>query len=702
MPMLHRLVKRRGGRRGPNRVAPPIPDSRNVAYSNRPSQYMRRNRSRHSDSAHQATSALSSSIIHPMIYMYASVWILAIAWIRHCSEGHRKGGGGARIEQDDRVCFSFRSRGKVTSNQDNGGHSSVPYIHNDNYNHKGEFRQGCSCDWEIPLVNMRSPYQFRVFKGKAVNVTADTTVDEDGDALPVPEDLLAVSSEVGFHNYNEPTQIHLALTSSPGEMRVMFVTRDSATSFVKYGHKQEHLHSISETRMESYSQSDMCDAPANASIGWRSPGTIHDVVMKDLDQGRRYYYQVGSDLGGWSDIYSFRVPEEDADETHALLYGDMGTTAPYRTFKRLQPESERTIGLMELELKRLENKAVYVSHIGDLSYARGYAWLWDEFFQRIQPLSAQAPYHVCIGNHEYDWPLQPWKPDWASRIYGKDGGGECGVPYSIRFHMPGNSSLSNASTRIATRNLYYSHNVGVVHFLYFSTETDFTAGSEQLAFMEKDLQSVDRKKTPFVLVLGHRPMYSSNMDDQSQPLRMEMIEHIEPLLVKYSVNLVLWGHVHKYERICAIQNHTCDETGKLPVHVVIGMGGQDYQPPWQTRPQHPNTYVYPQEGWSMYRSSEFGYMRLHATRSALKMKYIGNHDGKVHDIVEIKMKEEDDDNCEYPAWFWGLTVAASVVLSLLGPGFIMFVRTGILRRYWQHGDGVKPRSSYLRVQTSIV
>ncbi|KAL3696146.1 hypothetical protein R1sor_010222 [Riccia sorocarpa] len=566
------------------------------------------------------------------------------------------------------------------------------------------FMDSGSCEWEIPLGNMRAPYQFRAFRGKSVNVTANTTVDEDGDPLPVAESVLAVSSSVEFHNYNEPTQIHLALTSNPGEMRVMFVTRDPVRSFVKYGRKREHLHSIAKARMETYSQSDMCDSPANASIGWRSPGIIHDVVMENLQQGKRYHYQVGSDTGGWSDIYSFRVPKEDADETHALLFGDMGTTAPYLTFKRLQPESERTVGLMEAELERLEDHAVYISHIGDISYARGYAWLWDEFFQRIQPVAAKAPYHVCIGNHEYDWPLQPWKPDWASHIYGTDGGGECGVPYSVRFNMPGNSSSPNTSTKIATRNLYYSHDVGVVHFLYFSTETDFTRGSEQLAFMEKDLQSIDRKKTPFVVVLGHRPMYSSNMDDHSRVLRAEMIEHIEPILVKYNVDLVLWGHVHKYERICAIKNHTCGETEKLPVHVVIGMGGQDYQPPWQARPQHPNTYVYPQQEWSMFRSAEFGYGRLHATRSVLKMEYIGNHDGQVHDVLEIKLEEEDDDrNCEYPAWFWALNVAAAVVLSLVGSGLILLKRkSATLQQHRQDVDVMKPRGSYLRVQTSNV
>lgn len=563
------------------------------------------------------------------------------------------------------------------------------------------FQETGTCELDIPLVNMRAPYQFRAFRGKAVNVTDDTPVDEDGDPLPIPEELLAVSANVHFQNYNEPTQIHLALTSDSKEMRVMFVTRDFTTSFAKYGRTRYSMQAISETQMETYSQTDMCHAPANSSDGWRNPGVIHDAVMKNLVPGKRYYYQVGSDAGGWSDTYSFRMAKEDADETYALLFGDMGTTAPYKTYKLLQPESETTIRLMESDIRELQHKAVYISHIGDISYARGYAWLWDEFFHRIQPVASQAAYHVCIGNHEYDWPQQPWRPDWATKLYGTDGGGECGVPYSVRFNMPGNSTVPNSSTRISTRNMFYAHAVGVVHFLYICTETNFLPGSEQLAFIESNLKSVDRTKTPFVVVLGHRPMYTTSRDLKMGQLRALMIEHIEPLLVRYNVNLVLWGHVHKYERTCAIQNYTCadpEDSTKLPVHVIIGMGGQDYQVPWEPRPEHPDKLVFPQKEWSLFRSSEFGYVRLHATRSVLTLNYVGNHDGQIHDVLKISLvEEEEDDDGQFQGWFWALLGLAAVVGSVVALGSVVYVQTsGSLQRYRHLSEGTALKSPYVQ------
>jgi acid phosphatase type 7 len=41
-------------------------------------------------------------------------------------------------------------------------------------------------------------------------------------------------------------------------------------------------------------------------------------------------------------------------------------------------------------------------HIGDISYARGTAALWDAFMTQIQPIAARVPYMAGIGNHEYD------------------------------------------------------------------------------------------------------------------------------------------------------------------------------------------------------------------------------------------------------------------------------------------------------------
>lgn len=493
----------------------------------------------------------------------------------------------------------------------------------------------------IPLINLRSDYRFRIFHWVESEVNPNKH-DHDHNPLPGTKHLLAESDTVTFEPGRGPEQVHLALTGQAGEMRVMFVTDDGEENLVKYGLSQDTMDKIASTRASKYEREDMCDAPANSSTGWRDPGFIHDGIMVSLEEGKRYYYKVGSDARAWSTVYTFVSPKEDSSETIAFLFGDMGTAAPYSTFVRTQEESIATVKWINRDIEALGDKPALISHIGDISYARGYSWLWDHFFNQIEPIASKVPYHVCIGNHEYDWPTQPWRPSWSYGVYGTDGGGECGVPYSLRFHMPGNSSEPTGTRSPATRNLYYSFNMGVVHFVYFSTETNFLSGSKQYEFLKTDLESVNRSKTPYVVVQGHRPMYTTSHETRDIPFNVRLMEHLEPLFVKNNVTVALWGHVHRYERFCPLNNYTCGSLGMgepdwkpYPVHLVIGMAGQDWQPIWEPRPDHPDDPVFPQPVRSLYRGGEFGYVRLTASKEKLTLSYVGNHDGEVHDTVQI-------------------------------------------------------------------
>ena len=82
-----------------------------------------------------------------------------------------------------------------------------------------------------------------------------------------------------------------------------------------------------------------------------------------------------------------------------------------------------------------------------------------------------------------------------------------------------------------------------------STETNYKRGSAQYKFIEQDLSSVDRSKTPWVIFAGHRPMYidSNNTSPVTgdQPGASLLREELEHLLVKYRVNVALFGHHHR-------------------------------------------------------------------------------------------------------------------------------------------------------------
>ena len=48
---------------------------------------------------------------------------------------------------------------------------------------------------------------------------------------------------------------------------------------------------------------------------------------------------------------------------------------------------------LQRDLEELGTKPTLVSHIGDIAYVRGYSWLWDSFFQQVEPVGVSTPWH---------------------------------------------------------------------------------------------------------------------------------------------------------------------------------------------------------------------------------------------------------------------------------------------------------------------
>ena len=158
-------------------------------------------------------------------------------------------------------------------------------------------------------------------------------------------------------------------------------------------------------------------------------------------------------------------------------------------------------------------------------------------------------------------------------------------------------------------NFWYSFDHGMVHFVQIDTETDlghgiigpdepeggaedsgpFGLANQQINWLTKDLQTVDRKKTPWVIVgqffpfnacrsfftccvlAGHRPSYVSSANCP------QCVEAFETTLNEFSVDLVLAGHVHVYERSAPIFQNVTDpnelNNPRFPWYIVNGAAG---------------------------------------------------------------------------------------------------------------------------------
>jgi hypothetical protein len=137
-------------------------------------------------------------------------------------------------------------------------------------------------------------------------------------------------------------------------------------------------------------------------------------------------------------------------------------------------------------------------------------------------------------------------------------------------------------------NMWWSADVGVVHFISINTETDFPGSPEgpgtylgggpfgdQLGWLEADLQKAvaNRARVPWIIVGAHRPLYSSSTAGDCTSCQ----KAFEPLFLKYNVDLVFHGHIHDYERLYSVANgKVMDKTyvnSPAPIYIVNGAAG---------------------------------------------------------------------------------------------------------------------------------
>lgn len=197
---------------------------------------------------------------------------------------------------------------------------------------------------------------------------------------------------------------------------------------------------------------------------------IHKVTLSNLQPNTTYFYHVGSSES-WSSKFNFKTFPQGSDWSPRIaIYGDMGNdnaiSLPY-----LQEETQR--GLYD-----------FIIHVGDFAYDLNSddGKVGDEFMRQIESVASIVPYMTCPGNHEQAHNFSHYKS---------------------RFNMPGNSE-----------NLFYSYDVGPIHFISFSTEVYYfleygiKSVIYQFEFLEKDLieanKPENRKLRPWIIVYGHR------------------------------------------------------------------------------------------------------------------------------------------------------------------------------------------------------
>ncbi|GMF53965.1 unnamed protein product [Phytophthora fragariaefolia] len=521
-----------------------------------------------------------------------------------------------------------------------------------------------------PLVNMRASYQFKYLR----------KVETEGSESDRPK--FAVLGESPFvemeRGHTEPLQVRLALTGNKGEMRVTWVSGQVFGPSVGFGTLSSgKLERRAEATTGTYDALDMCNAHATtrAAVFFRHPGYLHDAVMTELVPGETYVYRVGSTTGVSSPEMEFTFPvalgdrtAEDHKPQSFFVFGDLGTSVlqkptdeldfdpshPERHFTSLDMVSrladwgdERTV-MQRIKQDFDESlrdtssttpktpQYAALIHIGDLAYAKGSTYLWDQFGAIVQPVASRLPYMVGIGNHEYDYIVNGeghdlsgseaalsngWHPEGAN--FNDDSHGECGVPYARRFHMPEPRDINS------NQPFWYSFRLGLTHHIVLSSEHRSTPGAPMREWLERELRdNVDRGMTPWLIVHLHRPLYCSESYEGDHTVTKLLRGCLEELLFTNRVDLVFSGHYHAYERTCPVYQGRCREQADstiAPTHIMIGSGGAEL-----------DDVSYVQAHWSRSRQQEYGHGRLHVfNTSHAHFEFVRARDRVVTDDVWV-------------------------------------------------------------------
>mmetsp|Transcript_2390 Transcript_2390/g.3475 ORF Transcript_2390/g.3475 Transcript_2390/m.3475 type:complete len:531 (+) Transcript_2390:41-1633(+) len=333
-------------------------------------------------------------------------------------------------------------------------------------------------------------------------------------------------------------------------------------------------------------------------------GWIGQIMMVRLDEtnlprfsmDHTYEYRVGCESSGYSPLFRFQFEKF----SRHLIIADMGNANSDATLSGLLDHRDEVDSIV---------------CVGDESYADGYQAGWDNFLRRVQPLVAFVPFMTIPGNHEIG-------------VVGQLG--LAGYPY--RFQLPYAQPWTSFPSPVLS-NLHYGYSTHLIHWVTLDSESQLDLAmltDYQVSWLDSYLSSIDRSVTPWVIVELHRPLYCTSPVRDCTSEAAYLRSRIESILNDHSVDLVLTGHRHNYERTFPVVNGTLVSDSyhnpSAPVYLVVGNAGN------REGIAHFPSSAAP---WSASRITEHGFGVLDVSPSSLSFQMIHSESKDVIDKFAI-------------------------------------------------------------------
>jgi acid phosphatase type 7 len=304
-------------------------------------------------------------------------------------------------------------------------------------------------------------------------------------------------------------------TGTPTSIVIKWKTSSASDSRVRYGTEPGNLSSVTDMS------------------GSR---TLHEVQLKGLKPGTRYYYSVGSSstvLQGGAENYFVTSPAAGVDKrTRIWVIGDAGSG----------------------KLEQNQVRDAYYKYTGN-THTDVWLWLGDNAYES----GTEAEYDANVFVNHYEKIFKQtvaWPAAGNHDLLSANATSQTG-PYYELFTLPKNGEAGGVPSGTEA---YYSFDYGNVHFVCLeSTTASFRAKEgSMISWLRRDLAANTKKWT---VVYFHHPPYTKGSHDSDHEVELvEMRRNVVPVLEQYQVDLVLSGHSHSYERSFMLKGHLGKES----------------------------------------------------------------------------------------------------------------------------------------------
>ena len=251
-----------------------------------------------------------------------------------------------------------------------------------------------------------------------------------------------------------------------------------------------------------------------------------------LEPGAEYFFEVGSETEGFSDVGSFRTSAADAEEFSFIHYTDT-----QNAYWNANVNNEAEYGANTLELAReTAPEALFALHTGDFVETASVEDEWVDNLDFARESNLHLPHAYTPGNHD---------------------------EYNLIYHDDKDLTAFNEHTNVPVPNdavtggSYYSFDHSGAHFVVLNTNDNKESadnpeqgaiGREQMEWAKQDIAEARKNGANWVVLAYHKPVYSASyhalQDEDVQVTREEFVQLADEL----GVDIVMQGHDHNLTR----------------------------------------------------------------------------------------------------------------------------------------------------------